>query len=44
MVLELHAKGLIILGPLFRVKPPISYKDGIPVVANLKNILVKKIT
>ncbi len=38
------SKGLDYLKPLIQGEPPISYKDGIPVVANLKNILVKKIT
>ena len=37
-------KGLDYLRPLIQGETPISYKDGIPVVANLKNILVKKIT
>jgi 6-phosphofructokinase 1 len=38
------SKGLDYLRPLIQGETPISYKDGIPVVANLKNILVKKIT
>ena len=37
-------KGLIYLRPLIQGESSISYKDGIPVVAQLKNILVKKIT
>ena len=32
------SKGLDYLKPLIQGEPPISYKDGIPVVANLKNI------
>lgn len=38
------SKGLDYLRPLIQGETPISYKDGIPVVAQLKNILVKKIT
>ena len=38
------SKGLDYLRPLIQGETPISYKNGIPVVANLKNILVKKIT
>ncbi|MDA9704722.1 6-phosphofructokinase [SAR86 cluster bacterium] len=38
------SKGLDYLRPLIQGETPISYKDGIPVVAKLKNILVKKIT
>jgi len=38
------SKGLDYLRPLIQGETPINYKDGIPVVANLKNILVKKIT
>ena len=37
-------KGLEYLRPLIQGETPISYKDGIPVVANLKNNLVRKIT
>ena len=38
------SKGLDYLRPLIQGETPINYKDGIPVVAKLKNILVKKIT
>jgi len=38
------SKGLDYLRPLIQGETSISYKDGIPVVASLKNILVKKIT
>ena len=37
-------KGVAYLKPLIQGETLIDYKDGIPVVANLKNILVKKIT
>ena len=37
-------KGLDYLRPLIQGESPIGFKDGIPVVANLKNILVKKLT
>jgi 6-phosphofructokinase 1 len=35
-------KGLNYLRPLIQGEPPITYKDGIPIIARLKNILVKK--
>ena len=38
------SKGLDYLRPLIQGETPISYKDGIPIVAELKNTLVKKIT
>ena len=41
---KVTSKGLDYLRPLIQGETPISYKDGIPVVAQLKNILVKKIT
>ena len=37
-------KGLNYLRPLIQGETLISYKDGIPIVAKLKNILVKKVT
>ena len=37
-------KGLNYLRPLIQGESSISYKDGIPIVAELKNTLVKKIT
>ncbi len=37
------SKGLDYLRPLIQGETPINYENGIPVVANLKNILVKKI-
>ena len=37
-------KGLNYLRPLIQGEAPISYKDGIPIIAKLENILVKKIT
>ena len=35
-------KGLNYLRPLIQGEPPITYKDGIHIIARLKNILVKK--
>ena len=35
-------KGLDYLRPLIQGETPITYKDGIPIIAKLKNILVKK--
>ena len=37
-------KGLNYLRPLIQGESSISYRDGIPIVAELKNTLVKKIT
>ena len=37
-------KGLKYLRPLIQGESSISYKDGIPIIAELKNTLVKKIT
>ena len=37
-------KGIDYLTPLIQGEPPLEFKNGIPVVAKLKNILVKKLT
>ena len=37
-------KGLDYLTPLIQGEPPLEFKNGIPVVAKLKNVLVKKLT
>ena len=41
---QITKKGVAYLKPLIQGETLIDYKDGIPVVANLKNILIKKIT
>ena len=40
----ISSKGLDYLAPLIKGEPPMEFKNGIPVVAKLKNILVKKLT
>ena len=35
-------KGLNYLRPLIQGEPPITFKDGVPIIAKLKNILVNK--
>ena len=37
-------KGIDYLTPLIQGEPPLEFKNGIPVVAKLKNVLVKKLT
>ncbi len=37
-------KGIDYLAPLIQGEPPLEFKNGIPVVAKLKNVLVKKLT
>ena len=38
------SKGIDYLSPLIQGEPPIEFKNGIPVVAQLKNVLIKKLT
>ena len=40
----ISSKGIDYLTPLIQGEPPLEFKNGIPVVAKLKNILVKKLT
>ncbi len=40
----ISSKGLDYLTPLIQGEPPLEFKNGIPVVAKLKNVLVKKLT
>jgi 6-phosphofructokinase len=40
----ISSKGIDYLTPLIQGEPPLEFKNGIPVVAKLKNVLVKKLT
>ena len=40
----ISSKGIDYLTPLIQGEPPLEFKNGIPVVAQLKNVLVKKLT
>ena len=40
----ISSKGKDYLTPLIQGEPPLEFKNGIPVVAKLKNVLVKKLT
>ncbi len=40
----ISSKGINYLTPLIQGEPPLEFKNGIPVVAKLKNVLVKKLT
>ena len=40
----ISSKGIDYLTPLIQGEPPLEFKNGIPVVAKLKNILVNKLT
>ena len=41
---KISSKGIGYLTPLIQGEPPLEFKNGIPVVAKLKNVLVKKLT
>ena len=41
---KVSSKGIVYLAPLIQGEPPLEFKNGIPVVAKLKNVLVKKLT
>jgi 6-phosphofructokinase len=41
---KVSSKGIDYLAPLIQGEPPLEFKNGIPVVAKLKNVLVKKLT
>ena len=41
---KISNKGIDYLTPLIQGEPPLEFKNGIPVVAKLKNVLVKKLT
>ena len=41
---KISSKGIDYLAPLIQGEPPLEFKNGIPVVAKLKNVLVKKLT
>ncbi len=40
----ISSKGIDYLTPLIQGEPPLEFKNGIPVIAKLKNVLVKKLT
>ncbi len=40
----ISSKGIDYLTPLIQGEPPLEFKNGIPIVAKLKNVLVKKLT
>jgi len=41
---KISSKGIDYLAPLIQGEPPLEFKNGIPIVAKLKNVLVKKLT